>query len=391
MHMTETSNLNQQMQTWRHHLHAHPETGFEEHRTSAFVAETLASFGLEVARGIGGTGVVATLRSGGGNRAMGLRADMDALNIREAGEHDYASQTPGKMHACGHDGHMAMLLGAAKLLAAAPGFDGIVHFVFQPAEEHGRGAKAMLEDGLLKRFPMEEIYGVHNMPGIPFGKFATRAGGIMASEDNFVIEITGRGTHAARPHMGVDAIVTGSEIVLALQTVIARSLDPIEQGVVSVTEFLTDGIRNAIPGRVTLKGDTRSYSPKVQALIERRMGEIVAGISAAHGAQHSFNYTHEFEPTVNWAENVEPAVRAATAVVGAAQVDGRCPPLLASEDFGAFLRVIPGNYMFIGSGVEGEAGGTPLHNPRYDFHDGLLDMGARYFATLARQRLVAAP
>jgi hippurate hydrolase len=385
--MAGISDLEPQMRSWRHHLHAHPETGFEEHRTSAFIAETLRSFGLEVQRGIGGTGVVATLRAGGGNRAIGFRADMDALNIREAADHPYASQTAGKMHACGHDGHMAMLLGAAKILSESPGFDGIVHFVFQPAEEHGRGAKAMLDDGLLKRFPMEEIYGVHNMPGLPFGCFATRAGGIMASEDNFIIEIKGHGTHAARPHMGVDPIVTGSEIVLALQTIIARNLDPVEQGVVSVTEFLTDGIRNAIPGNVTLKGDTRSYSPKVQSLIEERMGAIVAGISAAHGAHHAFTYTHEFEPTVNWADNVEPAVRAATAVVGATHVDGNCAPLLASEDFGAFLRVIPGNYMFIGSGIVGETGGAPLHNPRYDFNDGLLEKGARYFATIARQRL----
>ena len=385
--MADGSDLEPLMKSWRHYLHAHPETGFEEHRTAAFVAETLQSFGLEVARGIGGTGVVATLRAGGGNRAIGLRADMDALNIHEAGEHAYASETAGKMHACGHDGHMAMLLGAAKMLTEAPGFDGIVHFVFQPAEEHGRGAKAMLADSLLERFPMEEIYGVHNMPGLPFGRFATRAGGIMASEDNFVIEIMGRGTHAARPHMGVDAIVVGSEIVLALQTVIARSLDPIEQGVVSVTEFITDGIRNAIPGRVTLKGDTRSYTPAVQTLIEQRMGALVAGIATAHGAEHSFSYTHEFEPTVNWPEQVEPAVRAAAAAVGAENVDGNCPPILASEDFGAFLRVIPGNYMFIGSGVGTEPGGTPLHNPRYDFNDGLLEKGARYFATLARLRL----
>ena len=314
--MVVSSNLEAQMRAWRHHLHARPETGFEEHRTSAFVAETLASFGLKVTRNIGGTGVVATLRAGRANRAIGLRADMDALNIHEAGERPYASQTPGKMHACGHDGHMAMLLGAAKMLSEEPGFDGAVHFVFQPAEEHGRGAKAMLEDGLLQRFPMEEIYGVHNMPGMPLGRFATRAGGIMASEDNFVIEIKGRGGHAARPHMAIDAIVTGAEVVLALQTVIARNLDPIEQAVVSVTEFLTDGIRNAIPGNVTLKGDTRSYSAEVQALVERRMAEIVAGICAAHGAQHSFTYTHEFEPTVNSAENVELAVRAAAAVAG---------------------------------------------------------------------------
>jgi hippurate hydrolase len=385
--MVVSSNLEAQMRAWRHHLHARPETGFEEHGTSAFVAETLASFGLKVTRNIGGTGVVATLRAGRANRAIGLRADMDALNIHEAGARAYASQTPGKMHACGHDGHMAMLLGAAKMLSEEPGFNGAVHFVFQPAEEHGRGAKAMLEDGLLQRFPMEEIYGVHNMPGMPLGRFATRAGGIMASEDNFVIEIKGRGAHAARPHMAIDAVVTGAEVVLALQTVIARNLDPVEQAVVSVTEFLTDGIRNAIPGNVTLKGDTRSYSAKVQALVERRMAEIIAGICAAHGAQHSFTYTHEFEPTVNSAENVESAVRAAAAVVGAENVDDNCAPLLGSEDFGAFLRVIPGNYMFIGNGVESEAGGIPLHNPHYDFNDALLGKGARYFAAIARQRL----
>ena len=388
--MDANSDLEREMTGWRRHLHAHPETGFEEHKTAEFVAATLASLGLGVERGIGGTGVVATLRAGGGNRAIGLRADMDALNIREAaGERPHSSRHDGKMHACGHDGHMAMLLGAAKLLAGAKDLHGVVHFVFQPAEEHGRGAKAMLDDGLLERFPMEEIYSVHNMPGIPFGRFATRVGGIMASEDDFVIEIKGRGTHAARPHMGIDPLVAGAEIVLALQTIVARKLDPVAQGVVSVTEFITDGIRNALPGNVTLKGDTRSYSPAVQALIEERMGAIVAGICAAHGAQHELSYTHEFEPTVNWTEQVAPAVAAATAVVGAEQVDANCPPLLASEDFGAFLRAITGNYMFIGSGVEGEAGGTPLHNPRYDFNDGLLTLGARYFSTIARQRLSA--
>jgi hippurate hydrolase len=380
--------LQSEMTAWRHRLHANPETGFEEHDTAAFVAAMLSSFGLEVQRGIGGTGVVGTLRAGGGNRAIGLRADMDALNIHEAGDNrPHASQRAGKMHACGHDGHMAMLLGAAKALAATKDFNGIVHFVFQPAEEHGRGAKAMLGDNLLKRFPMEEVYGVHNMPGIPAGHFWTRPGGIMASEDNFVIEIKGRGTHAARPHMGVDPIVVGSEVVLALQTVVARKLDPIAQGVVSVTEFITDGIRNVLPSAVVLKGDTRSYAPEVQALIEERMGAIAAGVCAAHGAEHRFEYTHEFAPTVNWAEYVPPAIAAATEVVGAAKVDGNCPPLLASEDFGAFLQAVRGNYMFIGSGISGEAGGTPLHNPHYDFNDSLLTLGADYFSMLARLRL----
>jgi len=385
--MSGAQALEAEMRSWRHHLHAHPETGFEEHGTAAFVAERLASFGLDVQRGIGGTGVVATLRAGGGNRAIGLRADMDALNIHEAAQCPHASKTAGKMHACGHDGHMAMLLGAARLLANKPSFDGVVHFVFQPAEEHGRGAKAMLDDGLLDRFPMEEIYGVHNMPGLPFGSFATRPGPIMAAEDNFVIEIEGRGTHAARPHMGIDPIVTASEIVLALQSIVARKLDPVDQGVVSVTEIFTDGVRNAIPGNVILKGDTRSYSAQVRALIERCMAQLVAGIASAHGAKHKFSYSHEFEPTVNWVENVTPALRAAAEAVGADQVDGNCAPLLASEDFGAFLKVIPGNYMFIGSGVGDEPGGTPLHNPHYDFQDGLLEKGARYFAALACQRL----
>jgi amidohydrolase len=382
------TNLQSEMTAWRHRLHANPETGFEEHDTAEFVATILSSFGIDVHCGIGGTGIVGTLRAGGSNRAIGLRADMDALNIHEIGENrPHVSQRAGKMHACGHDGHMAMLLGAAKTLASSKDFNGVVHFVFQPAEEHGRGAKAMLDDGLLERFPMEEIYGVHNMPGIPAGHFWTRPGGIMASEDNFVIEVKGRGTHAARPHMGVDPIVVGSEIVLALQTVVARKLDPIAQGVVSVTEFITDGIRNVLPGTVLLKGDTRSYAPEVQTLIEERMSAIAAGICAAHGAEHHFSYTHEFAPTVNCAEQVAPAVAAATAVVGGTKVDSNCPPLLASEDFGAFLRAVPGNYMFIGSGASGEVGSTPLHNPHYDFNDDLLTLGGDYFAMLARQRL----
>jgi hippurate hydrolase len=385
--MTETD-LIEQMTAWRHHLHAHPELGFEEHATAAFVAERLAALGLEVTRGIGGTGVVGTLRRGAGTRAVGLRADMDALAIQECAQRPHASRHPGKMHACGHDGHTAMLLGAAQMLVQDPALDGQVHFVFQPAEEHGRGARAMIADGLLKRFPMDEIYGVHNMPGIAAGRFETRPGGMMASEDNFVIRIQGRGAHAARPHMGIDPIVVGAEIVLALQTIIARNVDPVAQAVVSVTEFITNGTRNVIPGSVVLKGDTRSYAPAVQALMQERMGALVAGICAAHGATHEFEYTFEFEPTLNSPECVAKAVRAATAVAGAANVDGNCPPVLASEDFGAFLTVIPGNYLFLGNGLPGEPGGVPLHSPDYDFNDNLLLLGARYFATIAQQCLV---
>jgi len=385
--MISCTGLPQELTEWRRHLHAYPETGFEEHKTSSFVAEKLESVGLKVTRGVGGTGVVASLRAGRGDRAIGLRADMDALQLQEMNDFAYASRHPGKMHACGHDGHIALLLGAAKLLAQAQGFNGTVHFVFQPAEEHGRGAKAMISDRLFERFPMDEMYGLHNMPGIPAGRFATRPGGMLASEDNFVIRIKGRGTHAARPHMGIDPIVAGAEVVLALQSIVARKLDPTDQAVVSVTEFITDGLRNALPGNVVLKGDTRSYSPAVQTLLEERMGAIVSGVCAAHGAAHEFEYTHEFEPTVNSPEQVEIAVSAARAVAGKENVDGNCAPVLASEDFGAFLSRVPGNFMFIGAGRAEEEFGTPLHNPRYDFNDSILLLGARYFAALVQSQL----
>lgn len=375
---------------WRHQLHRQPETGFEEVQTSDYVAHVLSALGLEVHRGIGGTGLVANLRVGAGTGVIGLRAEMDALPIAEAGEgRNHASKVQGKMHACGHDGHMAMVLGAAQLLRERKNFNGTVRFIFQPAEEHGRGAKAMMDDGLFARFPVDEIYGAHNMPGMPAGSFATRAGGIMASEDNFVIHIRGRGTHAARPHMGVDPIVIGSEIVLALQTIVSRNLDPGMPAVISCTEFITDGIRNAIPSNVTIKGDTRSYTPEVQALLETRMREICEGICRLHGAECTFSYTHEFAPTVNWSACVPTAVAAATRIVGADKVDANVQPMMISEDFGAFLREVPGAFVFIGNGATGQPGGTPLHNAAYDFNDAVLPLGARYFAELASIRLPA--
>jgi amidohydrolase len=378
--------LEVEITAWRHDLHQIPETGFEECKTSDYVAEKLLSFGIEVARGIGGTGVVGTLRRGTNPRTVGLRADMDALAIQEAGKPPYASRHEGRMHACGHDGHMAILLGAAKLLSQANDLDGTIHFVFQPAEEHGRGAKAMIADGLFERFPMAEIYGLHSMPGLPEGRFETRPGGILASEDNFVIRIQGRGVHAARPHMGIDPIVIGSELVLALQTIVSRNLDPTEQAVVSVTEFITNGTRNVIPGTVEIRGDTRSYSPTVQAMLKERMGALVAGICTAHGAEYDFDYTFEFEPTVNSVECLTSVAEAAAEVAGPENVTIEGRPVLASEDFGAFLRVIPGNFLFLGSGVDA----LPLHNPCFDFNDNLLMPGTRYFAALALKRLQAA-
>lgn len=375
---------------WRHDFHRYPETGFNEQRTARQVAQVLQALGLEVHGGIGGTGVVASLTVGQGTGVIGLRADMDALALAEAAPgRAWASQHAGCMHACGHDGHMAMLLGAAQLLARRRDFDGTVRFIFQPAEEHGRGAAAMLADGLLERFPMDEIYGLHNIPGMPAGHIATRTGGIMASEDNFAIRITGRGGHAARPHMAVDPLVIGAEIVLALQTIVARALDPQQPAVVSCTEFITDGIRNAIPTEVLIKGDTRSYAPEVQQLLQARMRALCAGIAGAHGAQCSVEYTHEFAPTVNWPQCVDVAVRAAQAVVGADRVDAATPPMMISEDFGRFLQAIPGAFVFLGNGAGTEAGSVPLHNARYDFNDQILPVGARYFAELARTRLPA--
>ena len=390
MQMTEERVLEADWVRWRHDFHRFPETGFNERSTSDRVAQLLQVLGLEVHRGIGGTGLVASLQVGSGDGVIGLRADMDALAMTEqAPGRAYASTNAGCMHACGHDGHMAMLLGAAQLLVQRRNFNGTVRFVFQPAEEHGRGAAAMLADGLLQRFPMDEIYGAHNMPGMPAGHFATRAGGIMASEDNFVIRITGRGGHAARPHMVVDPLVIGAEIVLALQTIVARSVDPRHSAVVSCTEFTTDGIRNAIPSEVVIKGDTRSYSPDVQALLESRMRTLCEGICGAHGATCVVEYTHEFAPTVNWPQCVPVAVRAAQAVAGTDRVDADTPPMMASEDFGCFLQHIPGAFVFIGNGAGDEPGAVPLHNARYDFNDGIVPVGAHWFAELVRQRLPA--
>jgi hippurate hydrolase len=380
--------LGTQLVRWRHHLHQFPETGFNEHKTSDYVAQALQLLGLEVHRGIGGTGLVASLTVGDGPGVIGLRADMDALAMAETAEgRAHASRNAGCMHGCGHDGHMAMVLGAAQLLTQSRDFNGTVRFIFQPAEEHGRGARAMIDDGLFQRFPVDEIYGAHNIPGLPAGHIATCVGGIMASEDNFVIRIKGRGGHAARPHMAADPLVVAAEIILALQTIVARSVDPAHSAVMSCTEIHTDGIRNAIPTHVEIKGDTRSYAPEVQALLERRMRELCNGIAAAHGATCEVEYTHEFVPTVNWQQAVPVAVSAAQAVVGADNVDGNIAPMMISEDFGAFLKVVPGAFVFIGNGISGGEGGVPLHNSQYDFNDAILPIGARYFAEVVRQRL----
>lgn len=373
------NDLHAQMTGWRRALHRRPEFGFEERATARFIAETLRSFGIETAEGIGGTGVVGTLRRGTSNRAVALRADMDALRIAETGAPDWASETPGLMHACGHDGHVAMLLGAARMLAEDGGFDGTVRFIFQPAEEWGRGAQAMLDDGLMQRFPFDEIFGLHNTPGLPVGRFETRAGPIMAAEDLFEIELVGLGGHASAPHRGREAMTPACALVMALQAIVARRIDPAEAAVVSVTEIETDGARNVLPGRAAIKGDARSYSPAVSARIEAEMRAIAAGIAAQNGMEHRVTYTREFVPLAN-----DPALAAAMMEAAAGLgPTGEAAPITASEDFARFLAHVPGCFGFIGNG---EAS-APLHNPAYDFNDEALTHGAQVHAAIARARL----
>jgi len=377
------------MQAWRHDIHRHPELAFEEQRTAARVAELLDEFGLEVHTGIGNTGVVAVLRKGSSEQMLGLRADMDALKIQEQNQFEHRSVNDGKMHACGHDGHTAMLLGAARHLAANGDFDGSVVFIFQPAEEHGEGARAMIADGLFERFPVDAVYAIHNFPSLETGKFTVRAGSIMAAEDNFEITIDGVGHHAAMPHLGKDSIVIGAEIVNAMQTLVSRSLDPLDSAVVSFTEFVTNGTVNVVPGQVVLKGDTRSLTTKVQDHIEATMERIVAGICAAQGASYQFSYRRNFIPTVNTSAEADIAATVASAVVGADNVVGDSRPVMTSEDFGYMLKARPGAYLLLGNGVEG-IGGCSLHNPAYDFNDDILCIGADFWVTLVESQLAAA-
>lgn len=381
-----THGLHDLMVGWRHDFHRHPELGFDEHRTSARVAELLESFGLEVHRGIGQTGVVGVLQRGNATRSIGLRAEMDALPIHEANGFGHRSANDGAMHACGHDGHTTMLLGAAKHLAENGDFNGRVVFIFQPSEEHGLGAAAMIENRLFDDFDVDEVYGMHNIPGMKVGTFATRAGPITASESLFEIEISARGGHAALPHMGVDAIVVGAEIVGALQTVVARKLNPGLNGVVSVTEFETDGKRNVLPGRAVLRGDARALTPEINATIEARMRQIVEGICLAHGVSATMSYDTIFPPTINASAAADAALRAAKALAGADAVEANCPPKLFSEDFAHLAAARPGCFVLMGNGTTG-AHARPLHSADYDFCDDALVPGSSYWVALVEQQL----
>jgi amidohydrolase len=365
----------------RHEFHRMPELGFAEESTKARVAGILEDLGIETHIG---AGVVGVLKRGAGNRAIGLRADMDALPIHETSSHDYASQTAGVMHACGHDGHMTMLLGAAAALAEEAEFDGTVLFIFQPNEEHGLGARAMIAEGLLERFPVEEIYAIHNLPGAPVGQVSTRPGQICSSESLFEILIKGQAGHASMPQVAQDAITIGAEIVQALQTIVSRKLAPGAGVVVSVTEFLTDGQRNVLPGTATLKGDVRARMPADREEVARLMRQLAEGIGAAHGVKVSVKFNTEFIETIN-------AIEPTHAVIGAAlsiglEADGNREPMSFSEDFAHFLTAVPGCFLLMGNGQEGPCG-QPLHSDDYDFNDDLLPIGAAFWAQLVRDRL----
>ena len=371
----------------RRDIHAHPETAFEEQRTSALVVEVLSAAGIEVHRGLAGTGVVGVLRSGSSSRAIGLRADMDALPIHEQNPFPHRSHFDGKMHACGHDGHTAMLLGAAEYLAATGNFDGTVYFIFQPAEEGEGGARVMIEDGLFQRFSMQAVFGMHNWPGLPAGQFAIMPGPMMASADQFDIIVKGHGAHAAMPHQGADPVAAGSALVQALQTIVSRTLDPLDAAVLSVTRFHAGEAYNVIPDHATLGGTVRAFRPEVQDRVEAAMERICGGIGAAFGVQISLDYRRGYPATINTAAEAEICRNIATGLVGKENVRGDLRPSMGAEDFSFMLLEKPGCYVWLGNGL-GE-GGCMLHNPHYDFNDEVLVLGASYWARLAEHMLAA--
>ncbi|MEX2480533.1 MAG: M20 aminoacylase family protein [Gammaproteobacteria bacterium] len=370
---------------WRQDIHAHPELAYDEHRTAEVVAKKLESFGIAVVRGLGKTGVVGTLKAGRSDRSIGLRADMDALPLQEMNSFAHASQHAGVMHACGHDGHTTMLLAVAEYLATERNFDGIVQFIFQPAEEGEAGAKAMMDDGLFRDFPMDSVYAIHNWPGLPVGKMAMRKGPAMAAFDIFELTITGQGGHAALPHLVVDPIQVGVQLVQAWQTVVSRNVKPVDAAVLSVTQFHAGDAWAVVPERAVLRGTVRTFSEEVRALIERRMQEIAAGVCQAHGCSFDWRYEYRFPPTVNSATETDIAARAAAAVCGAEHVNNNVEMVTGSEDFGYMLEEKPGCYAFIGNGP-GD-GGCLLHSPHFDFNDDVIPIGASYFVRLVHDML----
>jgi amidohydrolase len=374
-----------EMTAWRHDIHAHPELGFEERRTSDLVAQKLAEFGCEVVRGIGRTGVVGRLRAGNSPRSIGLRADMDALPIEEATNLSYRSRHQGRMHACGHDGHTAMLLGAARYLAETRNFDGAVNLIFQPAEEGLGGGAAMIADGLFDRFPCDAIFGMHNWPGLGVGKFQLRTGPMWAGAARFDITVTGRGAHGARPESGVDPVVAASHIALALQTIVSRNVRPIDTAVLSVTQIHAGAAYNVIPESAVLRGTARAFSRETMRMIEQNMRRIAAGVADALGAGAKLDFRTNYPALVNDAQEAAFVADVAAELVGEANVNREGEPAMVSEDFSLMLERRPGAYIQIGNTDRPDACG--LHHPRYDFNDAILPLGASLFARLAERKL----
>jgi amidohydrolase len=370
---------------WRRDIHAHPELCYQENRTSDLVANRLESFGVEVTRGIAQTGLVGTLKAGTGNRAIGLRADMDALPLHEKNEFAHRSRHDGRMHACGHDGHTTILLGAARYLATTRNFDGTVYFIFQPAEEGGGGGRVMVEEGLFERFPVEAVYGLHNAPRYPTGKFFTRPGPVMAAAASFDLHITGRGAHAARPESGLDAIVAAAHVVTALQSVVSRTISPFDTAVVSVTQIHGGDAYNIIPEDVQIRGNCRSYRTEVMDQIEATIRRVAENTAAAYGTTARLDFRRGYPPLVNHPRETEIACDAAALVVGEPNVDRSGAPRMASEDFSYMLEARPGAFIFLGNGDS--EGSCDVHNPRYDFNDEILAVGASYFARLVETTL----
>ena len=377
--------IHDEMTAWRRDIHAHPELGFEEERTAAVVAEKLESFGIPVHRGLAKTGVVGVLEGAPGERAIALRADMDALPILEAGDAPHRSTNDGTMHACGHDGHTTMLLGAARYLAETRNFAGTVYFVFQPAEEGLGGGEAMVTDGLFEQFPAEAVYGMHNWPGLAAGEIAVRTGPMMAACDEFEITVEGTGAHGAMPHLGIDPIVAAAQIVTGLQSIVARTMDPLEAGVVSVTKIHGGDAFNVIPQAVELAGTVRTFNPGVRETIAAGIERIATSTATALGARAHVKVEARFPATVNTADETARAEAAAQAVVGAERVRRDLAPCMGSEDFAYMLQARPGSYVWIGNGAG--TGGCFLHNPGYDFNDEILPIGASYWATLVEREL----
>jgi amidohydrolase len=382
------ADLHGEITAWRHDLHAHPELMYDVHRTAATVAEKLKAFGCdEVVTGIGRTGVVGLIRGskeGDGHKVIGLRADMDALPIEEANELPYKSTVPGKMHACGHDGHTAMLLGAARYLAETRNFAGTAVVIFQPAEEGGAGGKAMVQDGLMERFGVEQVYGMHNYPGLPVGEFAIRPGPIMAAADRLTIEIEGKGGHAARPHLSIDTVLVGAQIINQIQSIVSRNVDPLQSAVVSICMFHAGNTDNVIPQTALLKGTARSLDPKVRDLLEVRLQAVIEGTAKLYGATAKLTYKRDYPVLRNHERETSFAASVASEVVGGSHVDTAMVPVMGAEDFSFMLEARPGAFIFVGNGPSAN-----LHHQAYNFNDEVIPIGTSYWVKLVETALRA--